>query len=62
MVILSALFCTASSFLARRERPGSYLLFASTGCAVAVALCGMALLIVSVLILPAPASDLTSDR
>ena len=37
-VILSLLFCAASAFLARRERPGFYLLVAATGSVLAVAL------------------------
>ena len=37
-VILSVLFCAASAFFARRERPGFYLLVAGTGSVLAVAL------------------------
>ena len=37
-VILSFLFCAASAFLARRERPGFYLLVAATASVLAVAL------------------------
>lgn len=37
-VILSLLFCAASAFLARRERPGFYLLLAATGSVLAVTL------------------------
>ena len=37
-VILSLLSCAASAFLARRERPGFYLLVAATGSVLAVAL------------------------
>ena len=38
IVILSVLFSTASAFLARRERPGFYLLVAASTCALAVGL------------------------
>ena len=38
IVILSVLFSTASAFLARRERPGFYLLVAASTCALAAAL------------------------
>ena len=38
IVMLSVLFSVTSAFLARRERPGFYLLVAATICAVAVAL------------------------
>ncbi len=37
-VILSLLFCAASTYLARRERPGFYLLGVATGAVLAVAL------------------------
>ena len=38
IVMLSVLFSATSAFLARRERPGFYILMAATCCALAVAL------------------------